>query len=110
MNATDVTLLVGTNFVKVPAKQFLAGDWKEYTAKPVPEAVPFLDSLPVNCLEFQMGMWKARVLKQMILDETMGASHYEGLKVFLKPSRDVRATIRFEKGACRLLQAHIAWM
>ena len=103
MNATDVTLLVGTNFVKVPAKQFLAGDWKEYTVKPVPEAVPFLDSLPVNCLEFQMGMWKARVLKQMILDETMGASHYEGLKVFLKPSRDVRATIRFEKGALQIV-------
>ncbi|OLP75520.1 hypothetical protein AK812_SmicGene44665 [Symbiodinium microadriaticum] len=103
MIATDVTLLVGKDFIKVPATQFLAGDWKEYTAKPVAKAVPFLDSLPVNCLEFQMGMCKARVLNQMILDETMGASHYEGLKVFLKPSRDVRATIRFEKGALQIV-------
>eukprot|EP00439_Symbiodinium_sp_Y106_P003240 s10187_g1.t1 len=69
MSATDVTLEVGTSVVKVAAKHFLAGDWKQFTAKAVALAVPFLESLPVNSPDFEKELWKATVLEQMNIDE-----------------------------------------
>ena len=35
----------------------------------------------MNCTEFHIGMWKAKVLEQMGLEETIGATHYANLQV-----------------------------
>ena len=103
MSATDVTLEVGTSVVKVAAKHFLAGDWKQFTAKAVALAVPFLESLPVNSPDFEKELWKATVLEQMNIDEAAGSKRYKALEVFLKPSKDVRSTKRFDKNTFQLV-------
>ena len=103
MSATEVTLLVNKSVVKVAAKQFLAGDWKPFTAKAEALPVPFVGSLPVNSPEFEIARWKAQVLNQISADEATGAKHYAGLQVFLKPSKDVRSAKKFEKGALNIV-------
>ncbi|CAE7684490.1 unnamed protein product [Symbiodinium sp. CCMP2592] len=102
MSATDVTLLVGKDVVKVPAKNFLAGEWKQFTAKAEALAVPFLE-IPVNSLDFEIQLWRAKILEHMTAEEATGAKHYDALEVFLKPSKDVRTTKKFDKGMLQIV-------
>ncbi|CAE7678449.1 unnamed protein product [Symbiodinium sp. KB8] len=96
MSASEVTLQIDDQVVRVASQSFLAGEWRAHVSKQEAVPVDFIDSLPVNSFEFQLAELKARILHQMRADEASGSVHYGSLELFLKPGH-VKAGKRFEK-------------
>ncbi|CAE7410343.1 unnamed protein product, partial [Symbiodinium microadriaticum] len=103
MTASEVTLDVEGHVVTVPAESFLKGEWRQVNNKGESVAVEFVGSLPVNSVDFQIAQCKARILERMTAQEATGAAHYGSLELYLKPSKNVQATKRFEKGELVLI-------
>ncbi|CAE7242174.1 unnamed protein product [Symbiodinium sp. CCMP2592] len=103
MTASEVTLDVEGHDVKVSAESFLKGEWRQVNLKGESVAVEFVGSLPVNSVDFQIAQCKARILDRMTAQEATGAAHYGNLELYLKPSKNVQATKRFEKGELVLI-------
>ena len=98
MTPSEVTLDVDGHHVKVPAESFFKGEWRQVNSKSELVAVEFIGSLPVNSADFQVAQCKSRILERMSAQEATGAAHYGNLELYLKPSKDVKAAKRFEKG------------